>query len=142
MSMKMQVALRGALFPERPGVLRSALCAVLSRALRGAPLAARSVALRVALCSASLAALLPADAAALPLEMLRVPPGFHVELLTDAVPNARAMALGRHDGARGVVYVGSMRAGKVYAVEFDRGRAGAVHTIASGLALPAGVAYR
>ena len=100
------------------------------------------VALRGALCCAMFAALLPAAAAALPFETLRVPPGFHVELLTDAVPNARAMALGRHDGARGVVYVGSMRAGKVYAVELDHGRAGAVHTIASGLALPAGVAYR
>ena len=99
--------------------------------------------MRGALFSAMFVALLQAAvAAALPLETLRVPPGFHVELLTDAVPNARAMALGRHDGARGVVYVGSMRAGKVYAVELDHGRAGAVHTIASGLALPAGVAYR
>lgn len=75
-------------------------------------------------------------------ERLRVPPGFKIELLTDAVPNARAMALGRYADGRGVVYVGSSGAGKAYAVEIDRGRALRVHTIASGLDVPAGVAYR
>jgi glucose/arabinose dehydrogenase len=58
------------------------------------------------------------------------------------VPSARAMTLGRFADGRGVVYVGSMGAGKVYAVELDQGKARAVHTIASGLTMPAGVAYR
>ncbi|HEX7438904.1 MAG TPA: PQQ-dependent sugar dehydrogenase, partial [Caldimonas sp.] len=72
----------------------------------------------------------------------RAPAGFRVELLTDAVPNARAMVLGRYANGRGVLYVGSMRAGRVYAVELEGDRAGPVRIVASGLALPAGVAYR
>ncbi|HEX7436325.1 MAG TPA: PQQ-dependent sugar dehydrogenase [Caldimonas sp.] len=83
-----------------------------------------------------------APAASLPVDQLRAPAGFRVELLTDAVPNARAMALGRYADGRGVLYVGSMRAGNVYAVELDGDRASAVRLVASGLALPAGVAYR
>ncbi|HUP08231.1 MAG TPA: PQQ-dependent sugar dehydrogenase [Caldimonas sp.] len=92
------------------------------------------------LCAAACA--VTAHASSVPLERLRVPAGFRVELLTDAVPNARAMALGRMQGAKGVLYVGSMGAGKVYAVELDGGRAGRVHVVASGLELPAGVAWR
>ena len=83
-----------------------------------------------------------ANAAALAPERLSVPKGFQIELLTDAVPNARAMTLGRYADGKGVLYVGSMGEGKVYAVELDQGRARGVHTIASGLSLPAGVAYR
>jgi glucose/arabinose dehydrogenase len=80
--------------------------------------------------------------AAVPIDRLRVPQGFKIELLTDAVPGARAMALGRYENGKGVLYVGSMGPGKVYAVEFDQGKAQRVHTLASGLTLPAGVAYR
>ena len=75
-------------------------------------------------------------------ERLRVPQGFQVELLTDAVPNARGMALGRYSQGKGVVYVGTMREGNVYAVEVENGKATQVHTLATGLALPTGVAYR
>jgi glucose/arabinose dehydrogenase len=81
-------------------------------------------------------------AANLHLDALHLPPGFHIEVLTDAVPDARQMTLGRYADGRGVLYVGSMGAGKVYAVELDQGRAKAVHTIASGLQMPVGVAYR
>ncbi len=80
--------------------------------------------------------------AAAPTARLHVPRGFQIELLTDQVPNARAMTLGRFVNDKGVLYVGSMQAGKVYAVDLDRGKAGTVRTIASGLTLPAGVAYR
>src|SRR5882724_11429653 len=78
------------------------------------------------------AILLPmaAGAAGLPLDKLRLPPGFRIELLTDAVPNARAMTLGPYADGRGVLYVGSMGAGKVYAVELANGRATAVYTVA------------
>ena len=101
------------------------------------------VALRRSVCAASLVlAGVTAGAAALAPDRLTVPKGFQIELLTDAVPNARAMALGRHADGKGVLYVGSMGEGKVYAVELDQGRARGVHTIASGLTLPAGVAYR
>jgi glucose/arabinose dehydrogenase len=82
-----------------------------------------------------------AAGAAPQLDKLRVPAGFRVELLTDSVPNAREMALGRHDAARGVVYVGSA-AGKVYAVQYGPDGRASVHTVASGLQLPTGVAWR
>jgi hypothetical protein len=80
--------------------------------------------------------------AELPVERLRLPAGFHIEVLTDQVPDARAMALGDFADGRGVVYAGSAAAGKVYGVEIDKGRAGRVHTLASGLPRPVGVAYR
>jgi glucose/arabinose dehydrogenase len=77
--------------------------------------------------------------AAAPLARLRLPPGFHVALYSDQVPNARALALGAH----GTVFVGSLRAGKVYALTgMDKaGRAEHVYLIATGLDRPAGVAF-
>jgi len=98
----------------------------------------RAVAGALAAALASVGAL-----AAPPIDKLRVPAGFHVELVTDAVPNARQMALGRHDATQTIVYVGSAGAGKVYAVQLGAAGAGAtVYTIASGLQVPSGVAYR
>jgi glucose/arabinose dehydrogenase len=85
---------------------------------------------------------MPAAAAGVQLDKLRLPPGFRIELLTGAVPNARAMTLGRFVDGKGVLYVGSMSEGKVYAVEIDDGKAIAVHTIAAHLELPIGVAWR
>ncbi len=76
------------------------------------------------------------------LDTLRLPPGFKIELLTESVPNARQMALGRSADGKSVVYVGSRGAGKVYAFEVDRGQAGPVRTIASGLEMPSGLAWR
>ncbi|HEV7574566.1 MAG TPA: PQQ-dependent sugar dehydrogenase [Caldimonas sp.] len=84
-----------------------------------------------------------ATAAAAPqLDKLSVPAGFHVELLTDAVPNARQMALGRNADGKGTVYVGSAQAGKVYAVEYGASGRAAVRTVAANLQLPTGVAWR
>ena len=80
--------------------------------------------------------------AAVKLDQLRLPPGFGIELVTDAVPNARQMALGRWEGGKGTVYVGSMRAGKVYAVEIGAASRATVRTIASDLEMPSGVAWR
>ena len=59
-------------------------------------------------------ALAPALAAAtdaLPLDELQLPPGFHIAEFA-RVPNAREMTLGAH----GTLFVGSMGAGKVYAI--------------------------
>ena len=96
------------------------------------------VAVALAGVLASVAAL-----AAPSIDKLRVPAGFRVELVTDAVPNARQMALGRYDAAQAIVYVGSAGAGKVYAVQLGApGARATVHTIASGLQVPSGVAYR
>ena len=80
--------------------------------------------------------------AAVKLDQLRLPPGFRIELVTDAVPNARQMALGRWEGGKGTVYVGSMRAGKVYAVEIGAASRATVRIIASDLEMPSGVAWR
>ena len=93
-------------------------------------------------CAVTAALACGAAAAAVAPDMLRVPAGFRIELLTDAVPGARAMALGRFVDGSGTLYVGSMGAGKVYAIELDAGRARRVHTLAAGLQRPAGVAYR
>jgi len=76
------------------------------------------------------------------LDKLRMPDGFRVELLTDAVPNARQMTLGRSAEGKGIVYVGSASAGKVYAVEYGASGRATVRTVAAGLQLPTGVAYR
>ncbi|MDO8773021.1 MAG: sorbosone dehydrogenase family protein [Burkholderiaceae bacterium] len=84
----------------------------------------------------------PVLAAAPDLRSLRLPPGFQIEVLTAAVPTARQMALGSFKDGKGVLYVGSMGEGKVFAVVMDQGRATAVHTIASGLQMPVGVAWR
>jgi glucose/arabinose dehydrogenase len=83
-----------------------------------------------------------AGAAALAPQQLHVPLGFHVDLVTDAVPGVRALTLGKFDDGKGVVYVGSASAGKVYAVEMDKGNPSSVHTVVSGVLAPEGVAYR
>ena len=77
----------------------------------------------------------------LPMEKLRLPPGFSIEVLA-RVPNARQMALGETAAGR-VLYVGSMREGKVFGLELDRDyKAGALHVLAQDLQMPVGVAYR
>jgi glucose/arabinose dehydrogenase len=95
-------------------------------------------------CAAVVAGLCAAGTvvAAPQLDKLRVPAGFRVELLTDAVANARQMTLGRSAGDHGIVYVGSAGAGKVYAVEYQASGRANVRTVATGLQLPTGVAYR
>jgi glucose/arabinose dehydrogenase len=72
----------------------------------------------------------------LPLEKIKLPPGFAIELLA-RVPNAREMAL----GARGTLFVGSADAGKVYAVVARPAGPVSVTTIANGLSRPVGVAF-
>ena len=83
-----------------------------------------------------------ACAGALPLETIRLPPGFAIELWA-RVDNARQMALGGRDEKGGVLYVGSRGAGSVHAVRFDANyRAGAVTRIAEGLNMPSGLAWK
>jgi glucose/arabinose dehydrogenase len=76
--------------------------------------------------------------AALPLERIKLPAGFHIEAFATDVADARSMALGE----QGTLFVGTMGAGKVYAVRNDGSRAREVLTIASGLNMPNGVAVR
>jgi glucose/arabinose dehydrogenase len=73
-----------------------------------------------------------------PIERLKLPPGFALELWA-RVQEPRAMAL----GADRTLFVGSRGAGKVHAIKFDDAlRAGAVSTVAEGLDMPVGVAFR
>lgn len=89
--------------------------------------------------AAAFAALTPAAAQdGDPLAQIRLPPGFRIERVTDAVPEARGMAL----SPNGTLYVGSRGAGKVYAVSAPLSGRPAVNTVASGLTLPIGVAWR
>ena len=74
-----------------------------------------------------------AAARALPLDTIHLPPGFEISLFTGDTPGARSLAL----GARGTVFVGTRDEGCVYAIQD-----GHVVTIASGLDMPNGVAFR
>jgi len=76
----------------------------------------------------------------LPIQEIKLPSGFAIDVYSDQVPNARQMVL----SPRGILYVGSREEGKVYAVvDGDRdGRADKVHVIARGLKMPSGVAFR
>src|SRR5690349_15582901 len=85
-----------------------------------------------------LAGVLPSAAAEM--SDITLPPGFHIGIYAGNVPNARQMAL----GPPGIVFVGSLAEGKVYAVVDRDGdqRAEQVHLIASGLNMPSGLAFR
>jgi glucose/arabinose dehydrogenase len=76
-------------------------------------------------------------AAAPPLERIKLPPGFHIEVFSADVKGARSMAL----GDKGTLFVGTMGS-DVYAVRNDGTRASEVLTIASGLNMPNGVAVK
>jgi glucose/arabinose dehydrogenase len=78
--------------------------------------------------------------AALPIDTIRLPPGFTISVFAEGVENARSLALGDN----GTLFVGTRRAGKVYAVvDADRDhRADRVITLASGWNSPNGVAFR
>ena len=73
------------------------------------------------------------------LDTIKLRPGFEITVYAD-VPNARGMTLGE----RGTVFVGTRSKGDVYAVVDKDGdhRADGVYTIARGLDMPVGVAYR
>lgn len=72
-------------------------------------------------------------------EAVRLPPGFSIGLYA-SVPGARSLAV----SPSGTVFVGTRGEGKVYALTGSRdpGRAGEVVTVAEGLDMPNGVAFR
>jgi glucose/arabinose dehydrogenase len=71
------------------------------------------------------------------LERVTLPPGFEIALFARA-PGARSMTL----SPGGTLFVGTREEGNVYAVRAARGGARSVVTIASGLRMPNGVAFR
>lgn len=77
-------------------------------------------------------------AARLPLDTIRLPDGFSIEVFAE-VPNARSMTI----SDTGIVFVGNRRGDKVWAVT-DRdgdGKADERYVIAEGLRMPNGVAW-
>lgn len=91
--------------------------------------------------SAFMLGLLSASAeAALPLDQIKLPPGFSVGVYADDVPNARSLALGKN----GTVFIGTRGGSEVYGLVDKNGdqKADEVITIARGLNVPNGVAFR
>lgn len=79
------------------------------------------------------------SASALPLDKIKLPPGFSISMYARDVPDARSMTL----SPSGTLFVGTRQAGKVYAI-LDRDHdniADTVTTIAQGLQMPNGVAF-
>jgi len=72
----------------------------------------------------------------LPLDKLKVPSGFKVEVWAEGVPEARSLAL----GDKGTVFVSNRNAKNVYAV-VDKGGSREVKTVLKGLNSPNGVAF-
>ena len=54
----------------------------------------------------------------LPLDKLKLPPGFQIEVYASGIAKARSLRVGK----RGTVFVGSARSDKVYAIVDDGGR--------------------
>src|SRR5688572_1653495 len=87
-----------------------------------------------------LGALLPPGGARPQPEKIKLPPGFSIAIWADGVKGARTMTL----ASDGTVFVGTWQGGNVYALA-DRNkdnRADGVVTVASGLTMPNGVAFK
>jgi glucose/arabinose dehydrogenase len=80
---------------------------------------------------------IPTAADKLPLEKLKAPKGFKIELYAAGVGNARTL----RQGDKGTVFVGSRLLDKVYAI-VDRGEKREVKPIYSGLYRPNGLAFK
>jgi glucose/arabinose dehydrogenase len=72
----------------------------------------------------------------IPLDRIKLPEGFRVELWAHGLPGARAMARGQ----KGKIYVGTRAIGRVYEVT-DRGGSRSVRIVVEKLNQPAGVAF-
>jgi glucose/arabinose dehydrogenase len=93
------------------------------------------------LCLPSLSSCAPARGRqGVHLNEIQLPPGFQIDIYADKVENARSMAM----GDKGTLFVGTRRAGNIYAI-VDRNRdykADEIFTLAKGLNMPNGVAFR
>jgi len=76
----------------------------------------------------------------LPLDKIQLPEGFEIDVYAEGVDGARSLAL----GPGGTLFVGTREAGKVYAILDQNGdfKADRIVTLAEGLNLPNGVAFR
>src|SRR5437867_1206052 len=73
----------------------------------------------------------------IPVDKIKLPPGFRATLWAHGINNARMMTW----GDKGTLFVSSRVAGNVYAV-VDKGGQREVKTIAKGLQLPNGAAFK
>ena len=75
-----------------------------------------------------------------PVERIKLPAGFKIDIYAEGVKNARQMVR----GDQGTIFVGSRRAGKVWALSDTHGdqRADQVREIDSGLDMPSGLEFR
>jgi len=73
----------------------------------------------------------------IPIDRIKLPPGFKVEIWATGLPGGRAMARGDD----GKIYVGTRALGRVYEVT-DAGGQRSVRTVVDKLNQPAGVAFR
>jgi len=76
--------------------------------------------------------------AALPIESIKLPPGFEISLFAENVTNARSLVLGDNL----TLFVSTRSEGKVYAIKHNGIKAQKVITLATGLNMPNGVAFR
>jgi glucose/arabinose dehydrogenase len=76
--------------------------------------------------------------AALPIEKIKLPPGFEISVFAEDVVNARSLVLGDAQ----TLFVSTRTQGKVYAIKHNGTKAQKIITIASGLNQPNGVAFR
>ncbi len=76
----------------------------------------------------------------LPLDRIRLPEGFRIGVYAEGVQNARSLCL----SPRGTLFVGTRNIGNVYALRDTNGDgvADARYTLATGLHMPNGVAFR
>jgi glucose/arabinose dehydrogenase len=74
------------------------------------------------------------------LDVIKLPPGFKISVFADKLPDARSMVM----SPDGILFVGTRKEGKIYAVTDRNGdqRADEVITIAERLTMPNGVAFR
>lgn len=81
----------------------------------------------------------PVSARELPLEQIKLPEGFSIEVYVDRLPNARSLA----QSEKGTLFVGTRKAGRVYAVvdSDGDGKPDKSYTIAEGLNMPSGIVY-
>lgn len=74
------------------------------------------------------------------LDRIQLPDGFKIEVFAEGVKNARSMAL----SPNGTLFVGTRKKGNVYAIRDTDGdyKADEIHTLAKGLNMPNGVAFK
>lgn len=81
----------------------------------------------------------PLGAQSLPVDRIKLPPGFVISIFASGLPGARSMAVAGND----LVFVGTRnQGGRVYALRHAGGKAVRTITVASGLNVPNGVALK